>query len=127
MSYIKRAFFGLLVIAAVACGDPSGPSTRFQISGTVSNLSTGAPVAGALVVLETIEFFLIPSAPLDSALTDANGRFTLSVDAPEHCLDIWRLRATAENYRPGFTNDASGNSVRCTSDRQVLNIVLLPH
>ena len=123
----RSALVACLVLVPVGCSEPSAPMTHLRISGAVTDLSTGSPIPGAVVVLETIEGFLFvfPSVPIDSVTTDAQGRYALTFDDDTRCLGILRLRATAPNFSTGYTNDASGNSVRCTSEMQVLNIRLL--
>jgi hypothetical protein len=60
-----------------------------SVSGTVTNLSTGLPIAGAQV--------RILSTPLPAATTDANGNYQFPI-VPEGTYDI---QATAPGFRPG--------------------------
>ena len=120
----QLALLGALMISA-ACMEPSGPHTQLRISGVVTDVSSGAGVPGATVTLENFELFIIPSAPLMSATTDSQGRFSLVWTNDNHCLEIFRLHVTAEGYDDGFTNQISGNNVQCTSKQQILNVQIL--
>ncbi|MGE5749761.1 MAG: hypothetical protein ACM31F_07360 [Gemmatimonas sp.] len=73
----------ILLGSAAACGDLTGPDIHtFRVSGTVRNGLTSQPMAAVKVVAyqpaTDAYFFVIPSKTYTSAVTDANGRYSLA-------------------------------------------------
>ena len=73
----------ILLGSSAACGDLTGPDIHtFRVTGTVRNAMTSQPLAFVTVVAyqpaTDAYFFVIPSKTYTSAVTDANGRYTLA-------------------------------------------------
>lgn len=127
MKFLKRfsaVVCGAICLAAFSsCKSTTAPKVSLHISGVVTNFA-GAPIVGAKVFLETVEipFLLLGSAPLDSALTDAQGRYAVSyVNDEVTCISIYQLHVTNGAGHDVYTNDLSGNSIKCTSAVQTIN------
>ena len=114
----------LALTASCKATDATGPQTELTISGAVTDVSTGSPIAGATITLETIEFLVVPSVALLSTVSDPQGRYNLSYSAEGECLEIMRLRVIAEGYGQNFSRELEGNGVKCTRANQVLNVRL---
>lgn len=123
MMVSRSVLVALLVLTA--CRDLSGPKTELRISGIVTDVSTGARISGATVTLENIEILLFPSSPIINTTTDSQGHYSLTWTSDTYCLEILRLRVSADGYYESFTNQASGNNIRCTSSEQILNVQLI--
>ena len=119
------ACVAVCLLQFTSCQTSTGPSyLSLHISGAVTTFA-GAPIAGAKVFLETIDipYLLLASAKLDSALTDAQGRFAVSyVNSDMKCIRIYRLHVIADNSHEAYTNDLSGNGIKCTSALQTINL-----
>jgi hypothetical protein len=73
----------ILLGSSAACGDLTGPDIHtFRVTGTVRNAMTSQPLAFVTVVAyqpaTDAYFFVIPSKTYTSAVTDANGRYSLA-------------------------------------------------
>ena len=73
----------ILLASSAACGDLTGPDIHtFRVTGTVRNAVTSQPLAAVTVVAyqpaTDAYFFVIPSKTYTSAVTDANGRYSLA-------------------------------------------------
>ena len=86
--------FSLAVLAVIAsCGGEDAPSDRHEISGSVTDARSNAPIARALVTFQ--------SDALDHAETtsDGDGHFSLQVDVREG-VEYGTVRASRDGYEP---------------------------
>jgi hypothetical protein len=109
-----RLLVAITLAAACACsGTPTAPSTgQVTISGTVFDYPSRAPLASAMV-----QVLADTQAPIASATTDTNGRYSATVPAPGE----YHVRANGgpigevHIFRPGHRGDllvdAGGNCI----------------
>jgi len=106
------ALLGLALLAA--CGSDEAPADRHEISGSVRDARSDAPVGRASV--------MFVSDALDQAETtsDADGRFSLAVDVREG-VAYGTVRASAAGYAAGLPH-----SVYFDEQPHVITLQLVP-
>jgi hypothetical protein len=103
----------LVVFGAVACDDhDTVQNTKMDYEGTVTDASTGAPIAGASVVTVTCDFFSCAYPAV--GLTDAQGHYTVFSE----CYSNNGLAVSADGYV------GTGRDANCGQGRQVANFAL---
>jgi len=122
-----KIVFVVLTITSfiVGCTDGTAPTTRLQFSGVVTDVVTGAPLVGATVELAVpLTLIFLPSGPVVTVLTDAQGRYTLSFE-DEKCYEtLLELRASAAGYEQYITHPNRGDAPACRAGMQIRNFVL---
>lgn len=112
----------VLLLLLLACGDDgTGPAVdRLRIEGAVSSLGSGAPIEGAVVILDLPPGTGVPSR---SAVTDAQGRYGITFAPNGFILDCrdFALTASAAGFQPAFEEE-----VRCTTAVQTVDFELVP-
>ena len=106
---LTLACFALLT----ACGSTEPKSNLLVFEGTVTDVSTGAPISGASVALSDGSTFGLPL--VWPGTTDAAGKYSLSQNG---CVRNPYLLATAPRY------NIDGKQVRCDVERQTVNFSL---
>src|SRR3954466_13122145 len=121
---MQRPIVFLFSFAAVGCGITGPHNLTLHVQGTVTEASTGQPVAGATVHLfpPTI-IFGTSDGDIATATTDAQGHYTLSYRVSDTCLGNgfgYAVSATTSN--PVEKADAA--TVNCSDAPQTLNFAL---
>jgi hypothetical protein len=108
-SPLMLAFFAVLI----ACGSTEPKSNLLVFEGTITDISTGAPISGASVAFGDGSGFGFPA--VWPATTDAAGNYTLSENG---CVRSPYLYAAATRYY------LTSKPVRCDVERQTVNFAL---
>ncbi len=95
MKFVRLSLAMLCAVAFSACGTGVPPVGNYAtISGVVTDATTGAPVAGAIVTVSVLQ----------SNVTGADGRYKVY---PVPTGPFTSIGATAPNYQP-YSNNAGG-------------------
>ena len=115
----KRFIVSLLILSAAACNLDSVSLIDLRVQGTVTDVETTQPIAGAIVELFEV---LPPFALMATATTDAQGRYSLAASSSA-CLDGQGLlvEAGATGYAP-----SSRQVDQCNEAVQTLDLALTP-
>ena len=105
------------VIGVEGCGGghDTVPNTKMDYEGTVTDASTGQPIAGANVGVYTCEFVFCTTHA--TGTTDAQGHYTVFGE----CYSNNGISAWAEGYV------ASGHEANCAQGRQTADFALSPN
>jgi len=103
-----------LIAWLAACGSDAEPADRFEITGSVRDARSNAPIAKADVS------FVSDALDQAEAASDADGHFSLSADVREGVL-FGTLRASAAGYETSVAH-----SVYLDSQPHVIALELTP-
>jgi Carboxypeptidase regulatory-like domain len=110
--WVSVAISAAAVFVAGCNSHDTVQNTKMDYEGTVTDASTGAPIAGASVTTVTCEIFSCAFPAV--GITDAQGHYTVF----GQCYSNNALAVTAEGYVP------SGRDADCGQDRQVADFAL---
>lgn len=121
---MQRPIVLLLSLAVTGCGIAGPNSVTLHVQGTVTEASTGQPVAGATVHLfaPTI-IFGTTDGDIANTTTDVQGRYTLSTSVKSPCLgNGFGYAVSASTTNPA--EQADGKTVSCSDTPQTLDLSL---
>jgi Carboxypeptidase regulatory-like domain len=123
---MKRPIVLLVSLSVAACGITGPNNVTLNVHGTVTDASTGQPVAGANVHLyaPTI-IFGTSDGDLASTTSDAQGHYTLTQSIKAPCLgNGFGYVVTATTSNPAEESEAA--TVSCSESSQTLDLALKP-
>ncbi len=118
-----------LALTPAACGDDgSGPEgLRIRVQGTVTESINGLPLEAATVTVEQLDA-PVGSAPVATAQTDAQGRYSLAFRAAEPCEGAGAAVSpfSFSVSRPGYVAPIALGFPECTATLQVRDVEMMP-
>ena len=123
---MQRPIVLLLTLAVAGCGLTGPSDITLHVQGTVTEASTGVPVAGATVHLfpPTI-IFGTSDGDIETTTSDAQGHYTLSHTFKAPCIgNGFGYAVSANTSSPA--EKADGITVTCSETPQTVDLALSP-
>lgn len=111
--------FVLATALLVACGDPTGPTVKLQLRGTVTY--HGAPMRGVSVYLRDRRSNYEPGFTVGSATTDANGHYEIEGQTGRPGYDAVCDHLSLFVFDFEYTTAPSA-PIRCVTDPQTVDL-----